>query len=118
MEIFKFSFKKMHLKLSSVKWRLSCLGLNLLITLEYTSCATISTTQGFRVQDIGSYTALLSRHLRDQGSYISNLKSCLPRNLTKQARALLVRIKSRKLRHLGSCWKFPETVSQLDVRSD
>ena len=30
MEIYKFSFKKMHLKLSSGKWRLSCLSLNVL----------------------------------------------------------------------------------------
>ena len=32
MEIYKFSFKKMHLKMSSGKWRLSCLGLNVLMT--------------------------------------------------------------------------------------
>ena len=31
MEIYKFLFKKMHLKMSSGKWRLSCLGLNVLI---------------------------------------------------------------------------------------
>ena len=30
-----FSFKKMHLKISSAKWRPSCLGLNVLITNEY-----------------------------------------------------------------------------------
>ena len=32
MEIYKFSFKKMHLKMSSGKWRLSCLGLNVLMS--------------------------------------------------------------------------------------
>ena len=30
IEIHKFSFKKMHLKVSSAKWRLCCLGLNML----------------------------------------------------------------------------------------
>ena len=30
IEIYKFSFKKMHLKMSSGKWRPSCLGLKLL----------------------------------------------------------------------------------------
>ena len=31
-EIHKFSFKKMHLKMSSAKWRTFCLGLNVLTT--------------------------------------------------------------------------------------
>ena len=32
IEILTFSFKKMHLKMSSAKWRLFCLGLNVLST--------------------------------------------------------------------------------------
>ena len=32
-EIYTFSFKKMHLKMSSAKWRPFCLGLNLLILI-------------------------------------------------------------------------------------
>ena len=35
-EIHTFSFKKMHLKLSSGKWRPSCLGLNVLQSLRHT----------------------------------------------------------------------------------
>ena len=34
IEIHTFSFKKMHFKLSSGKWRPFCLGLNVLITME------------------------------------------------------------------------------------
>ena len=37
IEIFIFSFKKMHLKMSSGKWRPSCLGLNVLTTEIVTS---------------------------------------------------------------------------------
>ena len=33
-EIRKFSFKKMHLKMSSVKWQLFCLGLNVLTSAD------------------------------------------------------------------------------------
>ena len=35
IEIHSFSFKKMHLKMSSGKWRLFCLGLNVLIEVWY-----------------------------------------------------------------------------------
>ena len=34
IEIYTFSFKKMHLKMSSGKWRPSCLGLNVLINVR------------------------------------------------------------------------------------
>ena len=35
IEIYTFSFRKMHLKMSSGKWRPSCLGFNVLITLVW-----------------------------------------------------------------------------------
>ena len=35
IEIYKFSFKKMHLKMSSGKWRPFCLGLNVLRPIQY-----------------------------------------------------------------------------------
>ena len=35
IEIYSFSFKKMHLKMSSGKWRQSCLGLNVLKVMIY-----------------------------------------------------------------------------------
>ena len=35
IEIRPFSFKKMHLKMSSGKWRPFCLGLNVLMTLRH-----------------------------------------------------------------------------------
>ena len=35
IEIHTFSFKKMHLKMSSAKWRPFCLGLNVLICQEF-----------------------------------------------------------------------------------
>ena len=41
-----FSFKKMHLKMSSAKWRPSCLGLNVLINQ---TCITVNTTQQCRL---------------------------------------------------------------------
>ena len=38
IEIHTFSFKKIHLKMSSAKWRLFCLGLNVLIgSADYTN---------------------------------------------------------------------------------
>ena len=36
VEIDKFSFKKMHLKMSSGKWRPFCLGLNVLMSMTVT----------------------------------------------------------------------------------
>ena len=44
IEICTFSFKEMHLKMSSGKWRPSCLGLNVLRTNSYFS-STIETTK-------------------------------------------------------------------------
>ena len=41
IEIYTFSFKKMHLKMSSGKWRPSCLGLNVL-NLVFTGCGCVS----------------------------------------------------------------------------
>ena len=39
IKIQKFSFKKMHMKMSSAKWRPSCLGLNVLtLTLRVLNC--------------------------------------------------------------------------------
>ena len=38
IEIHMFSFKKIHLKLSSGKWRPSCLGLNMLKYLKKKNC--------------------------------------------------------------------------------
>ena len=35
IEIYAFSFKKLHLKMPSEKWRPSCLGLNVLITASF-----------------------------------------------------------------------------------
>ena len=37
-EIYLFSFKKMHLKMSSGKWRPSCLGLNVLRLIYFGTC--------------------------------------------------------------------------------
>ena len=42
IEIYTFSFKKMHLKVSSGKWRPSCLGLNVLIIRCATKCHTVA----------------------------------------------------------------------------
>ena len=39
IEIYTFSFKKMHLKMPSGKWRPSCLGLNELIKIKCSSCS-------------------------------------------------------------------------------
>ena len=45
IEIHTFSFKEMHLKMSSAKWRLVCLGLNVLIVLydSVDTCKIINT---------------------------------------------------------------------------
>ena len=41
IEIYTFSFKKIHLKLSSGKWRPSCLGLNVLTIMSYLAAHTM-----------------------------------------------------------------------------
>ena len=41
IEIYKFSFKKMYLKMSSGKWRPSCLGLNVLRYCHFTGSETV-----------------------------------------------------------------------------
>ena len=46
IEIHTFSFKKIHLKMSSAKWRLFCLGLNELINTDLTSIGHLATNFG------------------------------------------------------------------------
>ena len=47
-----FSFKKMHLKMSSAKWRLFCLGLNVLSHWYYSSQIYISVTDSRHYNDV------------------------------------------------------------------
>ena len=49
IEIYIFSFKKMHLKLSSAKWHPCCLGLNVLNTVTSWVCAEVMTHVLFSV---------------------------------------------------------------------
>ena len=46
-----FSFKKMHFKMSSVKWRPFCLGLNVLITSNQTSISYSNTFYGIDINN-------------------------------------------------------------------
>ena len=48
IKIYTFSFKKMHLKMSSGKWRPSCLGLNVLITTDHMSSLLSSSEVAWR----------------------------------------------------------------------
>ena len=47
IEIHKFSFKKMRLKVSSVKWRPCCLGLNVLTSIDLWACITNNTNKNY-----------------------------------------------------------------------
>ena len=76
IKIYTFSFKKMHLKMSSGKWRPSCLGLNVLTT-------------GFHVTDnvhsfrqTGTNNIAVTSH-DNQGTSIHHSLDCLFMNLFK-----------------------------------
>ena len=81
IEIDTFSFKKMHLKLSSVKWRPSCLGLNVLIGQQvitwtykhWVHCCQCAMNKLWWVNNTSKSIGRKWKHIYDQHGWVQKL---------------------------------------------
>ena len=64
IKIQQFSLKKMHVKMSSAKWRSSCLGLNVLITIDCRELMSRVREDGHRIMDAQPSEATVGNMVR------------------------------------------------------
>ena len=77
IKIQQFSLKKMHVKMSSAKWRSSCLGLNVLMTIDCRELMSRVREDGHRIMDAQPSEATVGNMVRRGGSEDRRLQPSL-----------------------------------------